>query len=185
VLLLCWQAAPSDPEWQEQEERHLRRSQERCTEVIQSQGSHSMALQRLASHHLQQRSQLVSLLLEQGLQLGLPCDVVQDAVHLADCAAEGGKAGPSSAGSSMAAAGAWPEHQLPAVAVALLRTAAQAAGTAVPSMAAASEKVHVDMGQLLDVERRLAAQLSDADFSSSSAGVMRCLQVYVEVLGGG
>jgi len=178
--LLCWQAAPADPEWQEQEERHQRRSQERCSEVLQSQGSHSMAVQRLASHHLQQRSQLVSLLLEQGLQLGLPCDVVQDAVHLADCAAEAGKAG-----SSVAAAGGWPEQQLPAVAVALLRTAAQAAGTAVPSMAAASEKVHVDMGQLLEVERHLTAQLSDADTRSSSAGVMRCLQVYVDALGGG
>ncbi|WIA29715.1 hypothetical protein OEZ86_012195 [Tetradesmus obliquus] len=148
-------------------------TQQQCGEafgaVQRFEASHNLVLQNMGLAYLQQRTGLISGLLEKGAALGLKDEVVHDGVLLLDRTAS--------------AATQVSQEVLPLVACAALQLAmAQGASpdSPAPSAAQLAEVAGVEAQSLLDMSWRLQQLLHDDTLAISA---MRCLKVYLERIG--
>lgn len=142
--------------------------QEAFDAVSRFETSHGLVLQNMALPYLQQRTQLISSMLEKGTQLGLKDEVVHDGVLLLD--------------RTMSAAAQVPQEVLPVVSTAAMRlSVAQGEGAdAAPSIDSLAEMSGITPDSLNEMEWRIRQLLRDDTMAIST---MRCLKVYLERMG--
>ena len=158
----------SDEDWYQRECGAKAQCQEAVDAVRSFERSHGLSLRNMPLAFLQQRTGLISGLLEQGMKLDLKDEVVHDGVLLLD--------------RTMSTGADVPPNLLSVVTASALNLSiaqGEPVDTA-PSAAEVAKVAQVDANALLEMEWQVRQLLKNDTLSISA---MRCIKVYLERMG--